>query len=643
MAGERDIDLKIGLDSDELAAGADRVEQELAQIGDAGKTAGAEASAGLGNVAEPLQAVEEGARDAWSEFEKLGEEGRDAANALRTLEKTADAPRALAKNAGLAAFQVEDLVNELKAAGPAGEESLKKLSRVMKDAEKAIEGAANKAARMKDTVGDLGAKSAMAGDSLATLRGNAGSLDSMFDRMRETGTGATKALGTIGVAAGVAGAAVMGAVAAGREFAKAIDEWDAKRAKKDKAAADAEVKARLLDQANRAVTRGLIEQGKTTDETVMRYVEMTVMMGRLTEQGRAYIASVAGMKAPAAWADVERQANAMAVALVGAYKRSEEEGHRWALANAGAIKGMIAEYDRVGKVVPEVLVKALAEAEKWAATNEKAAAAARAMGAASAEAVVGVTLLVQALQNIGKVETKESIEQVSRALQEMQTLGGSDAVAKAVTQNFEALQKLRLEAEKDGDTLTKFRQQIMDQLPAYQATALAAGDYAAAVDEINRKYEEWEAARRAVNQADIEGLANMGRLRDEALQLAYAIDTIGEAWTRATGQAAGFTAEVRRSTKEVEEADPEFTAFIERLAGVSDEYERMVPYIGSLIAKLEKNEISIEQFNAALAEMRAGFIQIQGMSGNMFGDLEGEFNKLQKLINDFLASKRRDR
>ena len=39
--------------------------------------------------------------------------------------------------------------------------------------------------------------------------------------------------------------------------------------------------------------------------------------------------------------------------------------------------------------------------------------------------------------------------------------------------------------------------------------------------------------------------------------------------------------------------------------------------------------------------MRAGFIQIQGMSGHMFGDLETEFNKLQKIINDFLAGQRR--
>ena len=132
----------------------------------------------------------------------------------------------------------------------------------------------------------------------------------------------------------------------------------------------------------------------------------------------------------------------------------------------------------------------------------------------------------------------------------------------------------------------------------------------------------------------------MERMRDEATQVAYAVDTIGEAWERATGQAAGFTTEVRTATKAVQEADPEFTAFVESLAGVSDEYERMIPYIGSLIADLEKGTITIPQFNEALAQMRAGFIQIQGMSGHMFGDLETEFNKLQKIINDFLAGQR---
>lgn len=587
----------------------------------------------LDKVITALEGVAKSGKDAWSELEKLGAEGKAAAEALRAMEKSSNSPRELARNAGVASFAVETLTSRLKASGPAGEAAMKTVASSMKNAEGAINSAANRAARMKDAMGDLAMKANMAGDGMATLRGSAGSLDTMLDRMRETGTGATKAIGTLGVGVSVAATAIMGAVAAGKQLAQTIDEWDAKRAKTDKATADAAVRVLNLDAANRAVTRGLIEQGRTTDDTIRRYVEMTLKMGKLTEQGRAYIENMAKMKAPPAWKVIEEQANAMAITLESAYKRSEEEGNRWALANAAGLKAIVAEYDKAGKEVPAILVTAVAAAEKWATANEKAAVAARGLGTAAAEAAPGIAALTAALGGIGKVGTAESIDAVAGALARIKDSGAD--VGDAVTGNIDALMKLRTAAEGNYEALAKFRTEIMDQIPAYQATAIATQQYAGTLEGITAATAAYEAQRRAANEADIEASIRMREFEANAQKMARGIDTIGEAWVRATGQAAGFTVEVRRATKTVEEADPAFTAFVESLAGVSDQYERMIPYVGKLIADLEAGRISTDEFGKAIDQMRVAFMQIQGVSGQMFGDIESLFNRLRELTNDF--------
>lgn len=433
-----------------------------------------------------------------------------------------------------------------------------------------------------------------------------------------------------------------GAVSLGQQIgeavSKGIDLLAEKQALAELKAAALERRQITLDAANRAVTRGLIEAGKTEEETLQRYVRMTTALGRLDEQSRLYIATVAEMKAPEVWGEVEKRADAMVQTLTGAYARSEEEGNRWALANAAAIKGVIADFDRVGKEAPAALSEYIAKAEEWAKANEKAAASARALGTDAAAAVSGVTALGKALEGVGKEDVAKTIDAVAGALARIRAEGGD--VAQAVRDNFEAIGRLRDEAEKSYETLDAFRKQVMDQIPAYQATELANRNLGDAAGELTRKYEELAAARRAANEADLEAAVNMARLRDEATQMAYAVDTIGEAWSRATGQAAGFTVDVRRAREEVEAADPAWTAFIDRLAEVSDGYERMVPWIGAMLAEVESGALPVEEFLEKLGEIRAGFMQIQGMSGHMFGDLETEINQLTKIINDFLGENR---
>lgn len=257
----------------------------------------------------------------------------------------------------------------------------------------------------------------------------------------------------------------------------------------------------------------------------------------------------------------------------------------------------------------------------------------KSLGAAAAESVAGITSLAAALESLGKGDTLASIEAVASALEKIKAEGGD--VGAAVAANAAGFQALRDAAEKNSESLQKFRTEIMDQIPAYQATEMAMKQYAGTLEGIAASVAEYEAARRAANEADIEAGVRMAEFKAHAAEMARSIDTIGEAWVKATGQAAGFTVEVRRATQAAKESSPEFDALVESLAVVSDEYERMIPWVGALIAQLESGAIGTEEFRRQMEALQVGFMQIQGVSGQMFGDLDTLWAKLTKILNEF--------
>lgn len=284
------------------------------------------------------------------------------------------------------------------------------------------------------------------------------------------------------------------------------------------------------------------------------------------------------------------------------------------------------------KVAIETLPEPLQQAIKY--LQELKAAAEGAGGAAS-----GIEKLKAAIEGLGSAGTADSIKSIAEALATIRAEGGN--TGDAFASNIDAMRELREQAKGSYDTLDAFRKQILDQIPAYQAMALVNEDYVGALDKMDAAYARIAEARRAANEADIEALANMERMEAQARSMTTSIDTIGEAWYRATGQVAGFTVEVRTATKAVEETNPQFDLMIEELAKVSDEYGRMVPWMGALIAQLEKGTISVEEFLVQIDAMNRGFLQIQGMSGNMFGDIGSEVARLTKIINDFVGGERK--
>lgn len=634
---ERVLKVKTVSDVAEAISGLKDLEGSLRGVG----TAALEAS---GKSKGDWKALEEQWKSSTSAAKGIADQAFKTESALNAMGRSASASQFEANliKSKVAFDGLQAKIREVANAGGTIDDGIVASLNVMRasiDAGKAkLEELRGSAERAKAALGLTGkaAGEAAAGISKAgaAAGGAAGKMGQVGDAIRKQTEGFNKMRG----AALEAWAAVGLGVQIGNAVAAAIDKFAEKQERADLAAQALAERQIRLEAAMRAVERGWIEAGKTEEETLERYTRMTVGLGRLDAASRLYIATQAQMKAPEAWGDVEQRATAMADVLTGAYKRSEEEGNRWVLANLAGIKAVLAEFDRVGKEAPAALSEFIAKAEEWAKTNEKAAASARALGEDAAGAVAGVQALGLALEGVGKESIAKSIEDVATALSQIRAEGGD--VGQAARDNADALGELRDKAEGGYETLDAFRKQIMDQIPAYQATEIAMRNVGDGVDEILQKYKDWEQARRDENEESIKRGIAMEKERDAAIQLARAIDTIGEAWARATGQAAGFTVEVRRATQVIEEVDPRFTAFIESLAGVSDEFERMVPWIGAAIKELESGNMTIPEFLRLLGEMRAGFMQIQGMSGHMFGDLETLFNRLTKLVNDFLGDGR---
>lgn len=379
-----------------------------------------------------------------------------------------------------------------------------------------------------------------------------------------------------------------------------------------------------IDLENAALT-------EHTKSLLAQVVARAAARNATKEADEAIKAAIPGWKSAA---DQQKELNTTIENTARKFADLQKNGADWEKeveANQEPLAQFVAKLNEQ-KVAIETLPEPLQQAIKYL---QELKAAAEGVGGA----VSGLEMLKTAIDAIGSTDTAESIKSVAEALASIRAEGGN--IGEAVAKNSEAFTSLRDSAKGSYDTLDAFRKQIMDQIPAYQASAMVNEDYVGALDKMNDAYARLEQSRRAANDADLEAGAAMARLSEEATRASHAIDTIGEAWYRATGQVAGFTVEVRTATKAVEETNPGFESMIEDLAKVSDEYGRMVPWFGALIAKLEKGAISVEEFLVQLDAMNRGFIQIQGMSGNMFGDIGSEVARLTKIINDFVGGERK--
>jgi len=488
------------------------------------------------------------------------------------------------------------------------------------------DGAANSAVKLKDQTTGV-AKSVMAAS------GAVGPYGELLEKLGNSGSNAAGKFGTLAFkVVAVAGALKVGWDAGtkvneflqqhGNYLEKAID-WSVKFAtatgdtgKRIKGlAADIDLENKALTEHTKALAANVVQRAASRKAT--------------EAADRGIKDAVEGWKSAA---QQQKELDKSISEVARKFKDLQKNGADWRKeveANKGPLEQWVASIEAGGRKVDE-LDPILQEMIEYL----------RSLGPAATTAQSSLARFWQSVDGwVKSGQTgKEAIESIAAGLKGVKDAG--EMTPEFLDQARSALEGLADGARSSYETWDIYRKEILDTIPAYEATELANRGLSDAVDELTQKYREQEASRRAQNEDDLARAVALERERDAALQLAYAVDSIGDAWARATGQAAGFTVEVRRAREEVETADPTWTAFIDQLAEVSDGYERMVPWIGAMLAEVESGDLSLEDFLKKLGEIRAGFIQIQGMSGHMFGDLETEINQLTKIINDFLGENR---
>ncbi len=531
--------------------------------------------------------------------------------ALAKLAKAPDTPMALARATAKAKLEIDELRAALEKT-PASAEKMKAITAALAQADQAIEKSIARAGKLGEAQEEIKQKMGLTAKGAESLGNSFGSLDGIMSKMADSSSTLSQNIAKVGFSIMAAGQDFEFGYVKGSKFNNFIREHG-------------NYLEKLIDLQIRQID-GL---GSMSDLLSALPIKMNPVLKAHQANAAALAASTdqlktlgIGFTTLSAQTDAFTQkAAAMNTALMSA-KRTGETWDSLLKVNGASIKALAEEATRLNiplEKLPPVLQKAVVDL--------------KALQDAAAAVVPGLQDLATAIAGIGKGETVASIEAVAQALRLISLSGGD--VGTAVAGNIDALMKLRTAAEGNYESLQKFRTEIMDQIPAYQATAMAMQEYAGTLEGIAAATAEYEAARRAANEADIEAGVRMAEFKERATEMARSIDTIGEAWVKATGQAAGFTVEVRRATKAAEESTPEFDALVESLAVVSDEYERMIPWVGALIAQLESGAIGTDEFRKQMEALQVGFMQIQGVSGQMFGDLDSLWAKLTAILNEF--------
>ena len=171
-----------------------------------------------------LEKTADSTKKAWTEFEKLGEEGERAASALRAMEAANNSPRELQRNAALAKLEMDELrasIDRMKASGQTiGPEVGQSLDR----AEQKIAQANVRAAQLRDTMGDLKTRGDLAAKGFEAAAGAAGSLDGMLGQLKDTGSKTQQSMADIGFAVLATKTAFETGYTSGQKFVELMKE-----------------------------------------------------------------------------------------------------------------------------------------------------------------------------------------------------------------------------------------------------------------------------------------------------------------------------------------------------------------------------------------------------------------------------------
>jgi len=341
----------------------------------------------LDKVITALEKTESSAAGAWAAIEKMGQEGAAAAAALAKMEAAADSPRELQRNAALAEMAMNELRQSIDRATASGAKIGSDLGGAMSAAAAKIEAANNRAAKMRDTLGDMKTRGDLAAKGMEATAGAAGSLEGMLGRLNDTGGASAQTFAKVGFAVVSVGAAFEMGYNQGEKLRAGLTALGVQLP-------DLSAKTGAVVVAIESMVRGY-EEAELVESAAMSRARQIIALRE--QQARAEQALAAAMsKSGLVWKDAnaEREAviaklNAAEFALARVAK-SEAAWTEAVKVNTPELQKLRKEAEEHGialdKLAPRTAAAA-AESDKYATSAKNAAAATREATTAVSEAV----------------------------------------------------------------------------------------------------------------------------------------------------------------------------------------------------------------------------------------------------------------
>jgi len=516
-------------------------------------------------------------------FEK---ELNDVVAAAKKLGEVGDSPRALIRASAEATLAAEQLRAKMQAVGqpiPSG------LQASLAALDTRAASAAKRAGDLKEALDNTRKAGAAASQGAEAMTGSFGSLESVFQQMKASGSDVSKSFADIGLK----GVGVFAAFSAGYQVGKQLISV---------------FKEMGVDLENITIkTERLVairdREGKATREVVDVYDDygnklneeiglLDPLPGKVNAVIKAHQAAAAVIKTTA-----------------GELKGL---GFEW--------KSASGEAEKLSKATA-LLTTALAESEKkgedLAATAATNASALLKLRDEYEKQGVALTTLDP------KLQTAIDLAQRMKDVQE-----SNAAAAKQLRESYGELAPV-----------------LDDVAGKTESLAEAQEREAAAMDALNKQFDRIEASQWA-EKAALYGEANdrladsFHKAKDAAQECGDAFGRVGQGLTAMNGQLdmaqlglQGVAWEMRKATPEAHNLTEADNALIESLAKLSDSGGASSLWLGHLLAQFEAGTITLDEFQKKANDLLMGLQRIN--NSGFLGNLAGELNALNSLIADF--------
>lgn len=339
-----------------------------------------------------------------------------------------------------------------------------------------------------------------------------------------------------------------GALQLGQQIGEGVSRAIEAVAERLERKAQAAERAAAADQAAliamKAVRDGLIEEGRTIEETVLNYGKATVALGKLDEQSRKFIEGVAGLKVPDALPDLAKQGEAMELALRGAFTRGTEAGRRFVLENKAQLEQYRANVESTGRSVSEDF-KAMVDGVL------QAARAAQQVPAALDQVLPSIKTSAQSYNELA-IKVLEMAKAQDVTLPQLRQIIESEIARKDATgETFDAYSRLIEVVDRLHESHKSIPEDIDREIARRKALQTEIDKFTKESNQRGQQREAWEAAEvnqvweeRVQQQKDF--IAESTRVEEQMGRWIDVTQGAGKAFGALSGDFSAINAEVRR-------------------------------------------------------------------------------------------------